>query len=86
MYRMVSSPRPLEEKLALMWHGVLAVGVSKVGNNPMMRSYYEVMRDYGIGKFDVLLKQISRNPAMLYWLDQQTNHGDAVNENYGREL
>ena len=86
MYRMVSSPRPLEEKLALMWHGVLAVGVSKVGNNPMMRSYYEVMRDYGIGKFDVLLKQISRNPAMLYWLDQQMNHGDAVNENYGREL
>ena len=86
MFRMVNSPRPLEEKLALMWHDVFAAGFSKVINNPMMRSYYEMLRDHGLGNFGDLLKQLSRNPTMIYWLDQQMNHADAVNENYGREL
>ena len=33
-----------------------------------------------------MLLEISRDPAMLVWLDNQDNHGDAINENYGREL
>jgi uncharacterized protein (DUF1800 family) len=86
MFRMVNSPRPLEEKLALMWHDVFAAGFSKVVNNPMMRSYYEMLRDHGLGNFGDMLKQLSRNPSMIYYLDQQMNHADAVNENYGREL
>ena len=86
MYRMVNSPRPLEEKIALFWHGVFATGWAKVTNGPMMTRHYSMLRDYGLGDFGILLQQLSRDPAMIYWLDQQTNHGDAVNENYGREL
>ena len=86
MFRMINSPRPLEEKMALMWHGVFATGYAKVLNNPMMRTHYEMLRDHGLGGFADLLKHLSRNPAMIYWLDQQQNHATAVNENYGREL
>ena len=85
MFRMVNSARPLEEKIALMWHGIFAVGYIKVLNNPMMKTYVLMMRDHGLGNFGDILKRLSRDPAMLYWLDQQMNHGEAVNENYGRE-
>ena len=86
MFRMINSPRPLEEKMALMWHDVFATGYTKVANNPMMRTHYQMLRDQGLGNFGDLLKRLSRNPAMIHWLDQQQNHETAVNENYGREL
>lgn len=86
MYRMINSQRPLEEKVALMWHGVFATGYAKVTNNPMMRTHYEMLREYGLGNFKDLLVQLARDPAMIYWLDQQMNHGTAPNENFGREL
>ena len=86
MFRMIGSPRPLEEKMALMWHDVFATGYAKVLNNRMMRTHYEMLRDHGLGNFGDLLKRLSRNPSMIYWLDQQQNHATAVNENYGREL
>ena len=86
VYRMINSDRPLEEKTALMWHGVFATGWAKVTNGQMMAEQYEMLRDFGLGDYRVLLKKLSRNPAMIYWLDQQMNHADAVNENYGREL
>jgi uncharacterized protein (DUF1800 family) len=86
VYRMINSERPLEEKMALMWHGVFATGWAKVTNGQMMARQYEMLRDHGLGDFRTLLQKLSRDPAMIYWLDQHTNHADAVNENYGREL
>ncbi|GIT18709.1 MAG: hypothetical protein CM1200mP39_15150 [Dehalococcoidia bacterium] len=52
----------------------------------MMRAHLEMLRDHGMGSFKTLLQKLSRDPAMIWWLDQQTNHAGAVNENYGREL
>jgi len=86
VYRMINSKRPLEEKMALMWHGVFATGWAKVTNGQMMARQYEMFRDNGLSDFKTLLEKLSRDPAMLYWLDQHTNHADAINENYGREL
>ena len=86
MHRMVNSPRPLQEKMALMWHGVFATGSAKVMSGPMMRRHYELLRSFATNNFADILKQLSRDPAMLFWLDQQTNHATAVNENWGREL
>ncbi len=85
-YRMINSRRPLEEKMALLWHGVFATGWAKVTNGQMMQRQYEMLRDNGLGNFRTLLQKLSRDPAMIYWLDQQSNHSEAVNENYGREL
>ena len=86
MYRMINSKRPLQEKMALMWHGVFATGSAKVTNGPMMFRHYEMLREFAVDDFGVILKRLSRDPAMLFWLDQQTNHATAVNENWGREL
>ena len=84
-FRMINSPRVLEEKVALFWHNRLATAEpSRV--NLMMRQHLTVLRDYGMGNYCELLHQISHDPAMLWWLDQQMNHAGAVNENYGREL
>ena len=86
VYRMINSKRPLEEKMALMWHGVFATGWAKVKNGQMMANQNLMLRDHGLGDYRVLLQKLSRDPAMIYWLDQQMNHAEAVNENYGREL
>ena len=86
MYRMINSKRPLQEKMALMWHGVFATGTAKVTNGPMMLRHYEMLREFAVDNFAEILKRLSRDPAMLFWLDQQTNHATAVNENWGREL
>jgi uncharacterized protein (DUF1800 family) len=86
VYRMINSTRPLEEKMALMWHGVFATGWAKVKNGQMMANQNLMLRDHGLGDYRVLLQKLSRDPAMIYWLDQQMNHAEAVNENYGREL
>ena len=85
-YRMVNSSRPLEEKTALLWHGIFATGGAKVTINTWMSAQIDMFRDYGLGSFRELLVNLSRDPAMIYWLDNQTNHSDAPNENYGREL
>ena len=83
---MVNSSRPLEEKTALLWHGIFATGGAKVTINTWMSAQIDMFRDYGLGSFRELLVNLSRDPAMIYWLDNQTNHSDAPNENYGREL
>ncbi|MBI2965054.1 MAG: DUF1800 domain-containing protein [Chloroflexi bacterium] len=85
-FQMINSPRPLEFKMALFWHGLFATAVSKVTNNPMMRNQYQMLRENGLSDFRTILQRLARDPAMLYWLDQQQNHAAAVNENWGREL
>ena len=86
MYRMISTDKPLEEKMALFWHGLFATGYTKLNQARSQLNQVEMFRRNGLGRFDEMLLEISRDPAMLVWLDNQDNHGDAINENYGREL
>ena len=86
LYRMINTRRPLEEKIALFWHGVFATGWSKLQQTQSLVNQVDMLRRYGLGSFRVLLLQVSMDPAMLFWLDNTDNHKDAVNENYGREL
>jgi uncharacterized protein (DUF1800 family) len=86
MLRMISTKRPLEEKMALFWHHVFATGFSKVENAPDMNQQVEMLRRYGMGDFRTLLVKLSQDPAMIFWLDNCENHKGAPNENYGREL
>ena len=86
MYRMISTDKPLEEKMALFWHGLFATGYTKLNQARSQLNQVEMFRRNGLGRFDEILLEISRDPAMLVWLDNQDNHGDAINENYGREL
>ena len=86
VYRMVNTKRPLEEKIALFWHQLFATGNSKVDNPPELTQQIKMFRKYGLGSFKELLVELAKNPAMIYWLDNNGNHNGAINENWGREL
>ena len=86
VYRMINTQRPLEEKMALFWHQLFATGNSKVDNPPELTQQIKMFRRHGLGKFDNLLVELAKNPAMIYWLDNNGNHNGAINENWGREL
>ena len=86
LYRMINTKRPLEEKLALFWHGVFATNANKLNQIKLIIRQVDMFRRCGLGSFRTLLVEVSKDPAMLYWLDNKDSHKDAVNENYGREL
>lgn len=84
--RMVETQRPLEEKLALFWHGHFAVNFTKNENPHAMWRQNRLFRDYAAGKFGGLLRGIAQDPAMIAYLDNQVNFKGAGNENLGREI
>ncbi len=86
VYRMINTERPLEEKMALFWHQLFATGNSKVDNPPELTQQIVMFREHGLGGFRNLLVELARNPAMIFWLDNNGNHRGAINENWGREL
>ena len=86
LYRMVSAGGSLQEKVALFWHGIFATGYSKLTQGKVMLDQIRMFRTYGMGSFKTLLVELSKDPAMIVWLDNHDNHTGAINENYGREL
>ena len=86
LYQMLNTEAPLREKMALFWHGVFATGVSKVDHWDEIMDMVDMLRENGMGSYRDLLVEVAKNPAMIYWLDNNENHADAVNENWGREL
>ena len=86
VYRMINTQRPLEEKMALFWHQLFATGNSKVDNPPELTQQIAMFREHGMGSFRDLLVELAKNPAMIFWLDNNGNHMGAINENWGREL
>jgi uncharacterized protein (DUF1800 family) len=86
LYRMVNSKRPLQEKVALFWHGVFATGYSKLTQGRVLMDQIDMFRRHGMGDVRTLLVELSRDPSMILWLDNHDNHKTAINENFGREL
>lgn len=86
MFHIVNTKRPLEEKMTLFWHHVFATGNSKVDNYDQLLEQIAMFRAKGMGNYRDLLLALAKNPAMIYWLDNNMNHKTAVNENWGREL
>ena len=86
IYRMVTTSAPLQEKIALLWHRIFATGQTKLIQGKVIVTQIDMFRKYGTGSFRELLVQLSRDPAMILWLDNQDNHNGAINENYGREI
>ena len=86
MYRMINSQRPLEEKVALLWHQVFATANSKLEHASSMEHQINGFRRHGLGDVRTLLIELSKTPAMIYWLDNNENRKGEPNENYGREL
>src|ERR1043166_3633717 len=84
--RMLKSKRPLQEKMTLFWHGHFATSANDVKRACLMLKQNEFLRANCLGNFRELLLGISRDPAMLKYLDKNTNRRHHPNENYAREL
>lgn len=85
-YRLVTTNNPLEEKIALFFHGLFATGYSKLNQAKSLLNQIDMFRKSGLGSFPALLVELSKDPAMIIWLDNNDNHNGAINENFGREL
>ena len=86
IYRMVTTDNPLEEKMALFWHSLFATGYSKLNQARALMNQIDTFRRHALGDFHTMLVELSKDPAMIIWLDNNDNHKDDINENYGREL
>lgn len=84
--RMIMSPRPLEEKLTLFWHGHFATGYRTIEDSYHMFQQNQLFRSHATGNFKQLTHQIIRDPAMIRYLDNNQNRAQAPNENLAREL
>ncbi|MEA2635628.1 MAG: hypothetical protein QOH92_2395 [Chloroflexota bacterium] len=85
LQRMVQTARPLEEKMTLFWHGLLTSGLDKAGPAQLF-TQNGLFRKMALANFDDLLKAVSKDPAMMVYLDTETNRKGKPNENYAREL
>jgi hypothetical protein len=84
--RMVATHHPLEEKMALFWHGHFAVNEAKVRDYRKMLGQLELFYKHGAGNFRDLMIAEAKDPAMLSFLDAGVNVKGAPNENFAREI
>lgn len=84
--RMRYTSDPLREKMTLFWHGHFATSNQKVNDPWLMLVQNETLRRNALGKIPPLLKDISRDPAMIRWLDLGQSRRDHPNENFAREV
>jgi len=84
--RLAESPRPLEENMTLFWHGHFTSGMREVRSALFMKEQNELLRRLALDNFRELVLGVSRDRAMLVYLDGNRNHKQHPNENYAREL
>ena len=76
IYRLVMTDTPLREKMCLFWHRVFATGSTKLIQSRVVTNQISMFREHGMGTFDNLLIELSKDPAMIMWLDNQDNQRD----------
>ena len=84
--RMVRTSRPLTERMTLVWHDWFATSNDGVGSQKLMLRQNDLFRRHAVGSFERLLLDVTRDPAMLKWLNGTENRKGAPNENYAREM
>lgn len=84
--RMVSSPRPMQERMSLFWHGHFVTSNRKILNSAAMREQIDLFRRTGLGNVRTLAIAMSTQVAMLEYLDNYRNRNTSRNENFSREL
>jgi uncharacterized protein (DUF1800 family) len=84
--RMVNTPSPFIEKMTLFWHGHFATSGQKARSACKMWLQNETFRQNALGNFRTLVKAVSRDPAMMIWLDIVQSKKERPNENFAREI
>jgi uncharacterized protein (DUF1800 family) len=83
---MVGTFQPLREKMTLFWHNHFATSIAKVQRANLMFAQNKLLRQNALGKFQPFLLDMSKDVAMLIWLDSNSNVKGKPNENYAREI
>ncbi len=86
LHRMIHTTDAAMEKLTLFWHGHFATSGAKVDDARLMLAQHRMFRRQGRGRFAEMVQAVSRDPAMLLYLDSATNRKVRPNENYAREV
>ena len=84
--RMMNGPAPLLEKITLFWHGHFATSIQKVRDAYWLWLQNDTLRRNALGNFATLVKKMSRDPAMMIYLDLEQSRREHPNENWAREL
>lgn len=84
--QMVRTPAPLTEKMTLFWHNHFPSSVQKVKNLHYLYRQNTIFREHALGSFQDLLFLVSKDPAMLSYLDGDKNMKKKPNENFAREV
>lgn len=84
--RIITSKRPLLERMVYFWHDHFATAISKVENPAFMQAQNDMFRARAFGRFDEMLTAVARDAAMMVFLDNRLNVRTAPNENFAREL
>lgn len=84
--RMIETPRPLEEKMTLFWHGHFATSYRTIEDSYHMFLQNQMFRKHAVGSYAKLMFEIIRDPAMIAYLDNNDSRKDKPNENLAREI
>jgi hypothetical protein len=85
--RMIDTPAPLQEKMTLFWHGLFTTTVFQKGITPKEAVDQNwIFRNNALGSAREIAHYVSRDPAMLKYLDNARSNRAHPNENYAREL
>lgn len=83
---LLSSGRSIREKMTLFWHNHIPVEFSIVPLGSALYRYNQTLRDHALGNFRSLIRAITLDPAMLFYLNGYLNSRQAPDENYAREI
>ena len=86
MTEMLTTPSPLTEKMVLFWHNHFVSSLQKVRSPVLMYRQQQVLRKHALGYFGDLLHDVSKDPAMVIYLDNASNRKAQPNENFAREV
>ena len=83
--RMLTTPAPLQEKMTLYFHGHFTSRATPLF--PWITyNQNALFRQYALGNLRELTREVSKDPAMLIYLNGAQNVAAHPNENYAREL
>jgi len=83
---MLATDSPLTERMTLFWHNHFATSLQKVRSTALMQRQNALLRRHAFGSFGEMLLAVSRDPAMLVYLDTARSRRDQPNENFAREV
>ncbi len=86
MNRILHSSRPLEEKMVLFWHNHFTTSYRDIRQAFLLAKQDDLLRKHATGNFGEMLQEVSKDPAMLLYLNNQQNRKGRANENYAREV